>query len=290
MRLRPRLMPSARDRGKQGCALLDGPAAALVGEALREAGPAIYLEQQVGDPGTRQHAIGVLSSPQRLGRRFGLQGRDAQAGLVEHGVGQPAGLGQDSDVCHRRRERVAPCGEVTFHVLLHPDRQRALGAQGREGRLGQQAVLEIAVPPAAPYPHVPGPQPVAQLGQHAHLPGPAVHLAACIHHEGSPAAADEAERRVAGQGALAGPVHVPQQRHRLEQAGGAGRPFKGERLQQRGGELPHGRPPLDELGPHVHRLGPRDLLGLGNGRAGTDPSLRHYPPPRLHPSRPPVRR
>ena len=116
------------DRGEQGRPFLDGPAAALVGEAVREPGPAVHLQQQVGDPRTGQHAVGVLGGPLRLGRRFGLQRRDAQAGLVQHGVGQPAGLGQDSNVLHRRRERIAPGGEVTFHVLLHPDRERPFRA------------------------------------------------------------------------------------------------------------------------------------------------------------------
>ena len=59
-------------------------------------------------------------------------------------------------------------------------------------------------------------------------------------------------------------VHVAQQRHGLEQAGGAGRTLEGERLQERGGKLAHRRPALDQLGAHVHRLGLRDLLGLGD--------------------------
>ena len=35
-------------------------------------GPAVHLQQQVGDPGTGQHAVGALGGPQRLGRRLGL--------------------------------------------------------------------------------------------------------------------------------------------------------------------------------------------------------------------------
>ena len=41
------------------------------------AGLAVDFEQQVGDPGTRQRAVGVLRDPQRFGRHFGPERRDA---------------------------------------------------------------------------------------------------------------------------------------------------------------------------------------------------------------------
>ena len=74
--------------GEQGGQLLDRPAAALVGEAIRELGPAST---------SSRHAVGVLRDPQRFcGVR--PERHDAKAGLVQHGVGQLVGLGQCLDV------------------------------------------------------------------------------------------------------------------------------------------------------------------------------------------------
>ena len=74
-------------RGEQRRPVVGGPATALVGEALRESGPAIYLQQHVGDLGPRHQVVGVLRKPPRLGWLLGLQRGDPQAALVERGVG-----------------------------------------------------------------------------------------------------------------------------------------------------------------------------------------------------------
>jgi hypothetical protein len=73
--------------GKQGRVVLGRPTAALVREAFREAGPGVYLEQQISDAHARQ---GVIRLPlQHVGLRWGdrTQRRDLQRAVVQVDIG-----------------------------------------------------------------------------------------------------------------------------------------------------------------------------------------------------------
>jgi hypothetical protein len=204
-------MPSARRQVSS----VARPARPTVGEALREAGPGVDVHEHVGDAGARQ-AI-VERAPERLdlGRRHGPRRRDGQARRLETDVRQLAGPCASRDDGGQLLEPRAPLDQMLREDRRHRQRQRSRPPQRLEGELGQEVVVEGPVAARAPYPHVAGPQALAQLGEGAQFVGgpvdPTLH-----DDERPPAARDEAQGRRRRQLALARGVGGPDQVERDE--------------------------------------------------------------------------
>ena len=89
---------SVRQDGREQCgAIIGWPPIALVGEAFREAGPGIDLQQHIGDLQARQQAVGKLLRRFGFLRCIGTQRRDLQLAVNEGGIRQTPRLGQIRD-------------------------------------------------------------------------------------------------------------------------------------------------------------------------------------------------
>ena len=289
--VRPEVDAVGEDRGQQRRAVLGGPAAAGVGEAVREAGPAVHLQQEVGDAGTRQEGVGVGREPARLGRH--LRPDAARCGAPPPG---PAWRRAARPCARAPRPRPSPPPAPrggTRGMPQPPPARRPAAAPRRGARRRSAAAAgspRTAVAPAAPDPDVARPEPVAQLGEDADLPGPAVGPAIGVEDEGSPGAADEARRRIRGQDPLAGRVHPAEQCHGPEQSRRARGALEFERLQQRRREAAawpaSARPARRARPPPPAGRVPRPPRRHG----GRVPSPRRSRRPRPRPSRPRAQR
>ena len=120
-----------------------------VGEAVREPGPAVDLQQQLG------HARGRQGAVEAFRRRFGLlrgdrlERADLQLVAADPHVLQGVCLGLGIHLRQASFQQGAAFGQVLLRGLRHGDGQRPSLAHGREQRRRDQLVLDGAPLPAA---------------------------------------------------------------------------------------------------------------------------------------------
>ena len=146
-------------------------AGAQMGEPVGEAGPAVDVAQDLGDPHTRQHAV---QSQGQVARGVGNDRRGAgdvelavlDLDPVEFAARGPVGNEVQAFVQYR-----GAAGDIAVGIGLAAD------AGVPHGLGGQQVILEGAVIAAAGDPDAAASQPVAQRGEHGRFVKPPIRLA-----------------------------------------------------------------------------------------------------------------
>jgi len=264
--------PVGKQPGHQDAAVGRALTGAQMGEAVREAGPARHLGQQIGDADARQHGVEPVGQCLGLRRCRFLDRRDLQHAIGDRHLRQPAGSGLGINRLQPLVQQRLAAGDELIEVMFDSDRQGA-GLQQLLQRLRRdQPLLEGAVLPAAGDPDVAGAQPVTQLRQHAKLIMAPVDGAAG-QDIGRPTLPHEAGRRGFRQ-ASPGAVRLAQQHDRAHQRGAGGHALKIERVQESGGPAADAGIMLAELLERVELLRTGQRLGFRD--RGTKPLPRDH--------------